>query len=365
MKKIIILSLYPQGLVPGPRFRYEQYIDFLRARFIVRMLSFFNQDDYRKIHTDGNSWILLASLIKGYLWTIYHVLQCLNTDFVFIYRDVTPFGPPIAEWFIAKVLRKKIIYDFDDAVWLTDLSPKEKFKIWLRNPPKTDQIISWSHKISCGNRYLCDHARIFNSKVVLNPTTIDTANLHNRVKDQFTERTVIGWTGSHSTLKYLDHIVPVIAKLEKEFDFDFIVICNKNPEYSLQSFLFKTWNKKTEIEDLLTFNIGLMPLPDDEWSKGKCGFKALQYMALGMPALVSPVGVNADIIQNGINGFFCESFQDWEKYIRLLLLDPQLRVTMGEQAIETVKRHYSLLSNKDNFLSLFDEQLTTNSSRDA
>jgi glycosyltransferase involved in cell wall biosynthesis len=355
MKKIIILSLYPQGLVPGPRFRYEQYLNFLKERFEVRLLSFFNKEDYKKIHSGAHSSILVMAVVKGYLWTIYHVLKCLNADFVFIYRDVTPFGFPLAEWIIAKVLRKKIIYDFDDAVWLTDLSPKERIKIWLRNPPKTDKIISWSHKISCGNSYLCHHAHRYNNNVVLNPTTIDTANLHNEVKDQYTSKVVIGWTGSHSTLKYLDPIVPVIAKLEKELEFDFVVICNKNPSYELHSFHFKPWNKKTEIEDLLTFNIGVMPLPDDEWSKGKCGFKALQYMALGMPALVSPVGVNADIVQNGINGFFCESFQDWEKNTRLLLSDAKLRATMGKQAIDTVEKHYSVLSNKDNFLSLFDE----------
>lgn len=354
MRKIIILSLYPNGLVPGPRFRYEQYLDVLRNKFNVKQLSFFNSKAYRRVHANSNTLHLLFSIIKGYFKTGIHIVKCINADFVFIYRDVTPFGPPLAEWIIAEVLRKKIIYDFDDAVWLTDLSAKERLKTWLRNPGKTNQIISWSYKVSCGNAYLCDHAKLFNTHVILNPTTIDTHSYHNQLKDQHTKQVVVGWTGTHSTLKYLDPIIPVIEKLQREIDFTFMVICNKDPGYKLTSYVFRTWNKESEIRDLLEFNFGLMPLPNDDWSKGKCGFKALQYMALGMPAVVSPVGVNLDIVQHDINGFVCVNDKDWEEYIRLLVLNPEERLRLGITARKTIENKYSVNSNTNNFISLFE-----------
>lgn len=354
MKKIVILSLYPKGLVPGPRFRYEQYLDILQSKFNVNFFSFFDSKSYGNVHGTQSSLHLLGSIFKGYFITVFHILMCINADFVFIYRDVTPFGPPLAEWIIAKILRRKIIYDFDDAVWLTDINPKEKLMIWLRNPPKTNCIISWSYKVSCGNAYLCEHARLFNDNVILNPTTIDTRFLHNQIKDQHTQKVVLGWTGSHSTLKYLAPIVPVIEKLQNELDFTFMVICNKDPGYKLKSYVFKPWNRDSEIADLLQFNFGVMPLPDDDWSKGKCGFKALQYMALGMPALVSPVGVNLSIVQHSVNGFVCDIDGDWESYIRLLVMNSEERERLGKKARNTIDAYYSVSSNTTNFMALFE-----------
>jgi len=353
MKKIVILTLYPEGLVPGPRFRYEQYLSFLREKFDVKLFSFFNQSEYEAVHRHSILFAAFA-LVKGYVMRVFHLFCCLQADYIFIFRDVTPFGPPFMEWVLVKVLRKKIIYDFDDAIWLPDINQQSKWKVWLRNPSKTNQIISWAYKVSCGNQYLCDHARQYNENVIYNPTTIDTEGLHNELKSQHTKPVVIGWTGTHSTLKYIDPLVPVISKLEKEFNFIFLVICNKKPAYALSSLLYIPWSKQTEKQDLLQMNFGIMPLSNDEWSKGKCGFKALQYMALGMPALVSPVGVNSEIIKNGYNGFLCSDLVEWEENIRILLNDEDLRTRLGRNARKTIEDKYSVLSNKNNFLSLFE-----------
>jgi glycosyltransferase involved in cell wall biosynthesis len=189
---------------------------------------------------------------------------------------------------------------------------------------------------------------------VLNPTTIDTLNLHNTLKDQHTEKLVIGWTGTHSTIKYLEALIPVIAKLELHFDFEFLVISNKDPQIALKSFRFLEWNKDSEIPDLLKMNIGVMPLEEDPWSQGKCGFKALQYMALGIPALVSPVGVNSIIVDHGMNGFICKDQQDWYEKLELLLKNGEERSRIGKSAREKVRQNFSVTSNTENFLSLFE-----------
>jgi glycosyltransferase involved in cell wall biosynthesis len=354
-KSCVIISPYPYELAPGPRFRYEQYLSLLNEKKISTIIfPFYSENLFKILYQRGHLLKKITGIIYACLNRSINLFQVLNADYIFIYREALPFGPPIFEWIIIKVFRKKIIYDFDDAIWQTDLDKSQWLKIAIRNPSKTNKIIQWSWKISCGNEYLCQHARQFNLNVVLNPTTIDTENLHAKIKEQQTNQIVIGWTGSHSTLKYLEPMVPIIKKLEQEFDFVFLVICNKRPDWELKSLKFLPWNKETEIDDLMNINFGLMPLPDDEWSKGKCGFKALQYMALGMPALVSPVGVNSEIVTNGVDGYICETNEDWEKHIRILLADATLRTIMGEKARKKIIEKYSVLSNTQNFLSLFE-----------
>ena len=139
------------------------------------------------------------------------------------------------------------------------------------------------------------------------------------------------------------------------FDFTFLVISNAEPTFKLRSLRYIHWQKDTEIDDLLQFNIGIMPLRDDEWSRGKCGFKALQYMSLGIPALVSPVGVNTKIVDSSINGMICSSPAEWEAGISAFLTDAHLRVQMGIAARAQIVKHYSVLSNTSNFLRLFQD----------
>jgi glycosyltransferase involved in cell wall biosynthesis len=285
------------------------------------------------------------------------VLFSLNRyDVVFIHREALPFGPPVVEWMIAKVFKKKIVYDFDDAIWLTD-RPDESFMLRVikwRN--KVRSICRWADKVSCGNEYLCQYARQFNSRVVYNPTTIDTESLHNPAlyAKAKSDTVTIGWTGSHSTLKYLRKIENVLARIEKKFPFvRIMVIADREPPLNLTSLIFCRWNIESEIQDLLQFDIGIMPLPDDEWANGKCGFKALQYMAMEIPALASPVGVNKAIIDQDVSGLLASSPQEWEHQLTRLIVQPKLRNEIGKRGREKIIGHYSVLSNEETFLSLF------------
>ena len=134
---------------------------------------------------------------------------------------------------------------------------------------------------------------------------------------------------------------------------EFVVIADKEPVLGFV-FKFVHWNRTSEVKDLLQFDIGVMPLPDDKWSKGKCGFKALQYMALEFPAVAAPVGVNPKIINHGINGFLCNTPEEWNNILRRLIDDADLRRKLGAQGRKTVVENYSVLSNASNFLSLFE-----------
>jgi glycosyltransferase involved in cell wall biosynthesis len=157
-------------------------------------------------------------------------------------------------------------------------------------------------------------------------------------------------------LKYLQEIDLVLHKiLHKYSNVEFVVIADKKPVFKyVSSLTFVQWNAESEIQDLLQFDIGIMPLPNDEWTKGKCGFKALQYMALELPAVASPVGVNLDIFDHGVNGYLCNTPSEWEYALRRLIEDPALRMQLGARGRKTVVERYSVISNTSNFLSLFE-----------
>ena len=298
-------------------------------------------------------------MIRGFIRRILILFRVNGYDFVFIHRETLPIGPPTIGWLIAKVFKKKIIYDFDDAIWVPHASDNNKFFSFLKMHTSAAKLCNWAYKVSCGNEYLCNYARQFNNNVIYNPTTIDTEHYHNKIKvhsDQKRDKFVIGWTGTHSTIQYLKAIIPIIEELEIEYDFEFHVISDMKPDFSLKSLVYKQWNQETEIEDILLFSVGIMPLSDDLWSNGKCGFKAIQYLSLGIPALVSAVGVNTQIVNDGVNGFICNTQEQWKENLIKFVTNRQLLNDLSRSSTgrQTVIDHYSVKSNSGNFLNLFD-----------
>ncbi|CAN5417258.1 N/A [soil metagenome] len=279
-------------------------------------------------------------------------------DFVFIHREAAPIGPPIIEWIIAKVLRKKIIYDFDDAIWLPNTSVENKLIARFKWHSKVNSVCHWSYRVSCGNSFLAEYARQFNKNIIINATTIDTDNLHNpdryrTIKE--TEKIVIGWTGTHSTMSYLTPMLPVIESLWKKYShLELLIISDKDPNQPYPFIKFLPWAKGSEILDLMKMDIGIMPLTADEWSRGKCGFKALQYMSLMKPAIVSPTGVNSTIIDHNVNGFLSTTPEEWFALLEYLINHPERWGEIGLNGRQKVIDQYSVSSNSANFLSLFE-----------
>ncbi|WP_242927773.1 glycosyltransferase family 4 protein [Pontibacter vulgaris] len=352
--KILFVVPYPVNEAASQRFRYEQYLSLLQAQSIkYKLAPFWNNKTWAILYKPGKTWQKVLGLTIGYLKRVMLLPRVLTYDFVFIHREATPLGPPWFEWLVSRVFRKRIIFDFDDAIWMPNISPDNSLVAKYKWHNKTADICRWSYKVSCGNSFLQNYALKYNSNTILLPTTIDTRNLHNKTRNQHTEKLVIGWTGSHSTLPYLKLLEPVLRKLEEKYDFDFLVIADTVPELKLGSFKYKVWQKETEIEDLLSFNIGVMPLPDTDWAKGKCAFKALQYMALGIPAVVSEVGANTTAVPHGTTGFVCSSQQDWYTYLEQLLLNPELRTQIGKAGQLWVEENYSTKAHQKTFLKLF------------
>ena len=353
-KSIYFIIPAPLGISPGQRFRFEHYLKFLQQQGIhFTVSSFYSMNSWKILFTRGNLLRKIVAVFIGFFRRYFDLFRLISFDYIFIYREAAPIGPPVFEFLISRVFGKKIIYDFDDAIWIPFLSKTNWLAFYLKFFSKIGTICKWSYKISVGNSFLGDFAQRFNPNVVLIPTVVNTRDVHNGMQKHDTDKPVVGWTGSFSTLKFLDVIFPVLQRMQEKYDFEFIVIADNDPGLPLKRYRFIKWNKQTETEDLLKMHIGLMPLYDDDLTKGKCGFKAIQYMSLGIPPVVSAVGVNTEIVDDGVDGFVCHNDNEWELKMEYLLKDNEKRKVMGKHAREKIINKYSVEATKDTFLGLF------------
>lgn len=352
--KILFMVPYPVRHAPSQRFRVELFEPYLKEAGIEYTIApFMDARTWHILYKQGSAIQKAWGIVKGYLKRFKTVLVDVHQyDCVFVHREGAPMGPPVFEWIVSRLWRKKMIFDFDDAIWIPNTSNENKLVGLLKSFWKTKYLCKWSHTVIGGNEYLCTYARQYNNNVVLIPTCVDMERMHNGIKQHHQGTVTIGWTGSHSTLPYLDEIMDVLVYAERELNTRFILIANKKPELPLNNWEFINWNEITEIADLLKMDIGVMPLKDDSWSEGKCGFKLIQYLSLGIPAVASPVGVNKVIIQQGVNGYLCTTIQEWKDAIRTLVSDAALRKSAGAAGREKMLQEYSIAANKDKFIEV-------------
>lgn len=352
--KVLFVVPYPVGQAASQRYRVEQWLPLLQEQAVIyKVAPFWGQSTWPILYKPGSTGKKTLGLLAG-LWRRLLLLPQLHRyDYIFVHREATPVGPPWFEWVAAKIFRKKIIFDFDDAIWLPDTKGGNNWAAKLKWRHKVVQTCRWSHKVSCGNDYLLKYALQYNASAVLLPSVLDTDREYINRKGQQTDEVVLGWIGSHSTLPYLTLIEPVLQRLEYKYRFKLHIIADRTPQLQVQSMLFKQWRRETEIKDLLQLDIGLMPLPDTAWARGKCAFKALQYMALGIPAVVSGVGANLHAVADGTTGYICHTEQEWYERLEQLILRPDLRSSMGAAGQKWVRAQYSLQAHRQTFLSLF------------
>ena len=355
-KKILFLLPYPLHKAPSQRFRVEAYFNLLKEQNIdYDTQQFLDDAAWQVLYLRGSLVKKITAVCKGYLKRLQLLLSGASAySHIFIHREATPLGPPFIEWLLAKVLKKKIIYDFDDAIWIPNTSKENRIASWIKAFWKVKHICHWSYKVAGGNEYLCAYARRYNNNVVLLPTSVDIVNRYNKIKDHKTGKIVIGWTGSHSTMHYLDDIVPLLKKFASESDVQVMIISNKKPGFQFPNLQFKYWTEATEIDDLLQITIGIMPLKKDLWSEGKCGFKLIQYSALGIPAVTTAVGVNEKIVDQGVTGFLCETEDEWYAALQTLISNECIREQMGNEGRKKMATQFSIQANAGIFLDLFN-----------
>ena len=357
MKRILFIADHRPDRSPGQRFRCEQYFDALRSNGFECELSYvLNESDdavfYRPGHLIRKAWVVCKSfLVRQRDWR-----RRKNYDIIFIFRNCVLTGSLYFEkkWAKSGI---PIVFDFDDAIWKNDTSEANRLFAWLKRPEKIQFTIASSARVLAGNDFLKAYALQFNPKVIRIPSTIDTARygLVSKVKSE--NVVTIGWSGSITTIKHFNSAIPALLAIKAKYldKVRFVVIGDPLYRHPDLDIIGQAWNAATEPEDLASIDIGIMPLPNDEWTRGKCGLKGLQYMAMGIPTIMSPVGVNTEIIEHGVNGFLADTTEEWVNCLSVLIEDEAMRKRLGEAALSTVEERYSKNAWKDTYVRVFQE----------
>jgi glycosyltransferase involved in cell wall biosynthesis len=312
----------------GHRFRVEQYFPHLIA------------------HQVEPKWQPLSGSWKERL-ILYRQLPFF--DVVCIQRRLlSPF-----EFYWIRKKSSKVLFDLDDAVmYRSSSSPRpHSLSRWL----KFRWMVKGSDVVIVGNQFLKNEVLKVDreKKVFVIPTSIDTSLYPQKKKISERPEIILGWIGTKGNLKYLKKLEPVFETLHQRFpQVKLKIVSNDFYDSSHLPIVKKPWKLEDENEDLISFDIGLMPLNDDLWSRGKCGLKIIQYLSVGVPVVCTPVGINSDIVKDGENGFWATNDQEWVDRLSTLILNQELRSQMGLKGIETVEREYSLTVTSEKFLQV-------------
>jgi len=355
LKKILFLAHHRLNRSPGQRYRFEQFFDYLQKNEILCYLSFIiYEKDEKALYYSKNLFGKVKLALNSIIRRIIHIKNIKDFDLVVIYREALPFKSTFFENYIAK---KKIpmVYDFDDAIWVKDVSEVNKKISFFKDEKKIEKILPLCKYVTCGNEYLANFALKFNSNVVIIPSTVDTDIYKPIKKNNINSPVKIGWVGSHTTIKHFELISDVYLELKSKYNnkVEFIVIGDENYKNEKLNLQGKKWENDKEVQLFNSFDIGVMPLPNNDWTKGKCGMKGLLYMSVGLPTVMSNVGMNKDIINDGINGFLPTGNKEWIDVLSKLIEDKELRKKIGDKGRETVLEKYSKNIIKKTYLDLY------------
>jgi glycosyltransferase involved in cell wall biosynthesis len=342
--KVLALSPIPEEGA-GCRFRISQYIPALReAGFDVTVSSFYTTDFFRLVYQHGR-YLQKAANFLGLAWRRVRELFALGDyDLVFLYREAIPLGPPILENLIAR-RGVPIVYDFDDAIFLPAVSEANRAIAFLKDPGRTKTILKHSTRVVVGNEFLARYARQHNPAVTVIPTAVDTDRfVPSGLPPKLAGATLtIGWIGSPTTFPYLEGLSGILREVATTHPFRLRVSGAGRPvRFEGLDLEEVPWSLANEVALFNTCDIGVYPLTDDDWARGKCGFKAIQFMACGVPVVAAAVGVNKEIIVDGVNGFLASTAAEWREKLRHLLNDAELRARFAAAGRRTIEERYSL-----------------------
>ncbi len=351
-KKILFVAPYPVNKAPSQRLKYEQYYPFFEeAGFEITTHSFIDETFWKIIYRHGFIVQKMVHTLMGYGRRLRDLFFIRKYDVVYIHLWVTPLGFPVFEWLYC-LLAKRVVYDIDDLIFLGHSSSANKLFESLKGKAKAIYLMKHAHHVITCTPMLDDFVKKFNQNTTDISSTINTDVYKPRENYAVKNKIVLGWSGSHSTARFVHLLKNVFIELKKEFDFTLLVIGDE--QFTMEGIDVKAikWNAETETEDLLKMDIGLYPLPDEKWVYGKSGLKALQYMGLGIPTVATAIGANFRIIRNGVNGFLVNDDDEWTAALKNLIRDESLRKDLGTAARKTVVNYFSLHANKKAYLKV-------------
>jgi glycosyltransferase involved in cell wall biosynthesis len=334
-----ILALTKYGSLGGSsRYRFYQYLPYLKSQdFDITVAPLLDNAYVTGINQGTRN---IGSILSLYCQRLSRSFSHQNYDLLWIEKELLPYIPAWLE----KILigNSPYVVDYDDAQFHGyDQSNSKLVKLLLSD--KIDNVMANARLVIAGNQYITERASNAGAKrIEIIPTVVDLDRYSSKVVDANNKEFNIGWIGSPSSSMYLESIQSVFEQLNQKYACRFTMIGSGKLNIENVDLTIKDWCENSEVEDIKNFDVGIMPLYNSLWERGKCGLKLIQYMACSLPVVGSPVGVNQDIIQHGVNGFCADSLDEWTEYLSKLAEDPQLRTLMGAKGRLMVESNYCL-----------------------
>lgn len=355
VKRILVICPHPEGVAPGQRLKYEQYFEwFSENGYEMNVQSFMSNRFWKIVYKKGYVLEKVFWTLYGYIKRILLIPFLPFYDGVYLFLNVTPFGFSFFER-IYLFMNPNVIYDIDDLVFLGKTSKVNRLVTLLKHPEKYFYLMrNAKHVIVC-TPYLEEIALKKNKHVTDISSTINTdiylpVNTYSNTKPL-----VLGWSGSHSTLKYFYLLENVLKELRKKHEFNVLIFGVTDCKVDGLDIEVIPFDQKLEVSTLQKIDIGLYPLPlNEQWVFGKSGLKALQYMALGIPTIATSIGANLRIIEDNVSGKLVVTDAEWMNGLTQLLLDSPMRRKLGERARQKVVEEYSIDANKNKYLNILN-----------
>jgi glycosyltransferase involved in cell wall biosynthesis len=339
--RVCALVPYPPDTTPSQRFRLEQWAPDLDAAGIhVDLVPFADDALMNLLHKPGRRIAKALSGAAAFWRRLRRMALLPGYDAVVIHRTVCLAGPAVLERVIAR-LGRPVVFDFDDAIYLLHTTAANRAIGWLKFPGKTATLCRISSHVVVANAELAAYARRYNPRVSIVPSSVDTDRYRPLQRAAAQGPLVIGWTGSSTSQAYIEMFGPVLRELLSRRPVALHVHSDREPVMPGIPFVWHKWSPDNEVDVLSRFDIGIMPMPDDAWARGKSAMKALLYMAMGIPVVCSSVGTNREVVRHGENGLLAATAEEWLTGLEMLIDDAALRKRLGAAGRSTVVERYS------------------------
>jgi glycosyltransferase involved in cell wall biosynthesis len=365
--KVLALASYPIEMA-ATRYRLAQFVAPLKERGITLEVRPFIDSHLAGSLYKRSEWPRTAlGLIGATMGRMRQVWQARSADVLLVQREAMLYGPPWIEWLATRMSRLPMVLDLDDATYISYTSPTYgRLGSWVKWFGKTDSLISWAKIVTCGNRSIAEYVSNKGARAVVIPTVVDTDDFQPLTRMIENDPLVLGWVGTHSTFPFLKMIFPALQELARTHRFRLKVVGAGHEEIKIPGVEVENleWRLDREIKDFQSFDIGLYPMDMEhygvDWVRGKSGFKAIQYMAVGIPYVVTPFAATAEIGEIGVTHFGAMTQEEWLESLAKLISDKELRLRMGEAGRRHALERYTVGIQADKLAQVLREAIRQN-----
>lgn len=360
MLKVLGLASYPVEAA-ATRYRLHQFVGPLSERGIeLEVRPFLDSRLFASLYRRDELPRTALGLVRSALARAGAVAAARGADVLLVQREAMMFGPPVVEWLSMKLGRVPMVLDLDDATYVSYTSPTYgRLGSALKWFGKTDDLIDWSRVVTCGNRSIAKYVGARGRRAVVIPTVVDTDLFRPAPESHRRDATPLrlGWVGTHSSFQYLESIFPVLQNLAREFRFRLKIVGAGRETVNVPGVEVENlaWEMGREVADFQSLDVGLYPVVASDWAAGKSGFKSIQYMAVGVPFVVTPVGAAAETGEAGRTHLSATTPDEWHAALARLLADEELRRTMGAAGRAYALEHFTVPAQADKLAHVLRE----------